>query len=501
MNEVKFVSSNKFLGYVVVQFAEIRKRLENKGPICFGISIENVKFVDCTARKHGKFDVGDARFLVRADGELIAKRLVKLQSQDLKFLIKTWDGHGKKYSAAVVIKRLQRHKEKSHRNSKLPVLTFPEEHTGLKRRKRDWVIPPIHLSENDRGPFPKKLVQIKSNKVTKIYYSITGQGADTPPEGVFIIEKETGWLLVTQPLDREKLSTYVLKSHAVSANGQSVEEPMDIIIEVIDQNDNRPVFTEQVFRGSVKEGVPPGTPVMNVTATDDDDPQTANAILGYSILKQEPEDPSAGLFTINSETGVISVIGTGLDREKIPEYTLTVQVADMEGTGLSSTAKAVIKVLDANDNAPIFDPLTYQALVPENEVGFEVKRLSVTDDDEMYSPAWRAVYKIKGNEGGFFSIATDKDTNEGILTTAKGLDFETRKQFVLQITVENEERFSVTLPTSTATVTVNVEDVNEAPFFVPQVSLAEVSEDLQRGQKITALVAQDPDKQQNQKLR
>ncbi|XP_077144601.1 EP-cadherin-like isoform X2 [Ranitomeya variabilis] len=463
--------------------------------------MSNFKFVDCTARKHGKFDVGDARFLVRADGELIAKRQVKLQGQDLKFLIKTWDGHGKKYSTAVVIKRLQRHKEKSHRNSKLPVLTFPEEQTGLRRRKRDWVIPPIHLSENDRGPFPKKLVQIKSNKVTKIFYSITGQGADTPPEGVFIIEKETGWLLVTQPLDREKLSTYVLKSHAVSANGQSVEEPMDIIIEVIDQNDNKPVFTEQVFRGSVKEGVPPGTPVMNVTATDDDDPQTANAILGYSILKQEPEDPSAGLFTINSETGVISVIGTGLDREKIPEYTLTIQVADMEGTGLSSTAKAVIKVLDANDNAPIFDPLTYQALVPENEVGFEVKRLSVTDDDEMYSPAWRAVYKIKGNEGGFFSIATDQDTNEGILTTAKGLDFETRKQFVLQITVENEERFSVTLPTSTATVTVNVEDVNEAPFFVPQVSLAEVSEDLQRGQKITALVAQDPDKQQNQKLR
>lgn len=57
---------------------------------------------------------------------------------------------------------------------------------------------------------------------------------------------------------------------------------------------------------------------MNVTATDDDDPETANAIIGYSILKQEPEDPAAGLFTINSVTGVISVIGTGLDREVSP---------------------------------------------------------------------------------------------------------------------------------------------------------------------------------------
>ncbi|KAM3919448.1 EP-cadherin-like [Leptodactylus fuscus] len=459
-----------------------------------------VKFTDCTARKHGKYDVGDHRLLVDTEGNMIPKRHIVL-GQDIKFNVNTWDAHGTKYTTSVTIKRMPRSKEKVHRKSKPLMLTFPETQSGLKRRKRDWVIPPIHVSENERGTFPKRLVQIKSNKGTKIYYSITGQGADTPPEGVFSIEKETGWMLVNQPLDREKYATYTLQSHAVSVNGQPVEEPMEIIVQVLDQNDNRPKFTEEVFRGSVKEGVPPGTPVMNVTATDDDDPETANAILGYSILKQEPEDPAAGLFTINSVTGVISVIGTGLDRERVPEYVLTVQAADMEGNGLSCIAKAIIRVADANDNAPVFDPVKYTALVPENEVGFEVQRLSITDDDEMHTPAWRAVYKIKGNEGGFFSITTDKETNEGILTTGKGLDFETRKQFVLQITVENEERFAVPLPTSTATVTVNVEDVNEAPFFIPHVSLVEVSEDLQRGQKITALVAQDPDKQQNQKLR
>ncbi|KAG8562960.1 hypothetical protein GDO81_015881 [Engystomops pustulosus] len=460
-----------------------------------------VTFVDCTARKHIKYDVGDHRFLVHADGSLIAKRHVKLHGQDIKFHVNTWDALGKKYSTAITIKRMQRPKERTHRKGKPPVLTFPKKQSGLKRRKRDWVIPPIHVSENERGPFPKKLVQIKSNKVDQIFYSITGQGADAPPERVFTIEKTTGWMLVTKPLDREKYATYTLLSHAVSVNGESVEEPMEIIIQVLDQNDNRPKFTEEVFRGSVKEGVPPGTPVMNVTATDEDDPETENAIIGYSIVKQEPEDPAAGLFTINSVTGVISVIGTGLDRERVPEYKLTIQAADMEGNGLAITGTAIIRISDANDNAPVFEPVKYTALVPENEVGFEVQRLSVTDDDEMNTPAWRAVYKIKGNEGGFFSITTDKDTNEGILATAKGLDFETRKQYVLQITVENEERFAVPLPTSTATVTVNVEDVNEAPFFVPHVSLVEVSEDLQRGQKITALMAQDPDKQQNQKLK
>ncbi|XP_064375706.1 cadherin-1-like [Dromaius novaehollandiae] len=103
--------------------------------------------------------------------------------------------------------------------------------------------------------------QIKSNKdkETKVFYSITGQGADSPPVGVFTIERETGWLEVTKPLDREEIDRYMLFSHAVSANGQPVEDPMEILITVTDQNDNRPVFTKQVFVGYIEEGAKPGT--------------------------------------------------------------------------------------------------------------------------------------------------------------------------------------------------------------------------------------------------
>ncbi|KAM9508162.1 uncharacterized protein ACIB01_000446 [Guaruba guarouba] len=145
------------------------------------------------------------------------------------------------------------------------VLTFPKPSHGLHRQKRDWVIPPINCPENERGPFPKKLVQIKSNKdrETKVFYSITGQGADTPPVGVFTIERETGWLEVTRPLDREEIDKYVLFSHAVSANGQPVEDPMEIIITVTDQNDNRPVFTKEVSHGTVLEGAEPDSPQIH----------------------------------------------------------------------------------------------------------------------------------------------------------------------------------------------------------------------------------------------
>ncbi|XP_065704544.1 cadherin-3 [Patagioenas fasciata] len=382
---------------------------------------------------------------------------------------------------------------------------LPGARAAPRRRKRDWVIPPIKVPENERGPFPKKLVQIKSNrdKDTKIFYSITGQGADAPPEGIFTIEKESGWMKVTQPLDRERIDKYHLLSHAVSENGKPVEEPMEIIVTVTDQNDNKPQFTQEVFRGSVPEGALPGTSVMQVMATDADDAvETYNGVIAYSILSQEPREPHPHMFTINKATGTLSVIASGLDRERVREYTLTVQAADLDGEGLTTTALAVIEIADVNDNAPEFDPKMYEEAVPENAAGREVARLAVTDLDELNTPAWRAVYSIlRGNEGGIFAIATDPASNEGVLRTAKGLDYEAKKQFVLHVAVTNEAPFAVKLPTATATVTVNVEDVNEAPVFEPPVQLARVPEDVPPGQTLASCTAQDPDTAQGQRIK
>ncbi|XP_051485397.1 B-cadherin-like [Apus apus] len=278
---------------------------------------------------------------------------------------------------------------------------------------------------------------------------------------------------------------------------------MEIIVTVTDQNDNKPQFTQDVFRGSVPEGALPGTSVMQVTATDADDAvETYNGVIAYSILSQEPREPHPHMFTINKATGALSVIASGLDRERVREYTLTVQAADLDGEGLTTTALAVIEITDINDNAPDFDPKMYEASVLENEAGREVARLVATDLDEPSTPAWRAVYSIlRGNEGGAFTITTDPASNEGVLRTAKSLDYEAKKQFMLHVAVTNEAPFTVKLPTATAVVMVNVEDVNEAPVFDPPVQLAQVSEDVPPGQTLTSYTAQDPDKAQGQRIK
>uniref|UniRef100_A0A2I3MFX1 Cadherin-1 n=1 Tax=Papio anubis TaxID=9555 RepID=A0A2I3MFX1_PAPAN len=473
-----------------------------------GRVLGRVSFEDCTGRQRTAYFSLDTRFKVGPDGVITVKRPLQFHNPQIHFLVYAWDSTYRKFSTKVTLNTVGHHSRTPPLHASVSgvqaeLLTFPNSSPGLRRRKRDWVIPPISCPENEKGPFPKNLVQIKSNKDKegKVFYSITGQGADTPPVGVFIIERETGWLKVTEPLDRENIATYTLFSHAVSSNGNAVEDPMEILITVTDQNDNKPVFTQEVFKGSVMEGALPGTSVMEVSATDaDDDVNTYNAAIAYSILSQDPELPDKNMFTINKNTGVISVVTTGLDRESFPMYTLVVQAADLQGEGLSTTATAVITVTDTNDNPPVFNPTTYKGQVPENEANFVITTLKVTDADVPNTPAWEAVYTILNDNDGQFVVTTNPVTNDGILKTAKGLDFEAKQQYILHVAVTNVAPFEVSLTTSTATVTVDVLDVNEAPIFVPPEKRVEVSEDFGVGQEITSYTAREPDTFMEQKI-
>ncbi|XP_072527489.1 uncharacterized protein [Salminus brasiliensis] len=420
-----------------------------------------------------------------------------------------------------------------------PVLELPNSSAGLRRRKREWVIPPISFSENDRGPYPKEMVQIKSShaRETKMVYSISDEGADQPPVRLFAINRNTGWLFVTKPLDREAKDKYVLQVHAISADGEVKEAPMEVIVNVIDQNDNKPVFTQNPFLGSVPEAA--GFEFMTVTATDADDPNTANADIRYSIIRQNPQQPNPSLFDINPVTGGIRVKSVGLDRENYPEYTLLIQAADLEGNGLVTTGTAVITVTDSNDNAPHhehhlfqnypeytlliqaadlegnglvttgtavitvtdsndnapqFEKTSYSVSVPENKAGAVVVKLPVTDGDEPQSPAWSAKFRIvSGNNGGFFNISTGPNKQEGIITTVKPLDFELNNKYTLLVAAENDLPFINPLTTSTAMVIVNVQDVNEAPVFDPVEKIISKPEDLAVETELTVYTATDPD--------
>ncbi|KAI5104733.1 cadherin-2 precursor, partial [Silurus meridionalis] len=394
----------------------------------------------------------------------------------------------------------------------LPEIIIPSRQVSsqLKRMKRDWVIPPINVPENSRGPFPQELVRIRSDHDNKVNlrYSVTGPGADQPPTGIFSIDPISGELTVLKPLDREHIANFHLRAHAVDLNGNQVENPIDIVINVIDMNDNRPEFVHQIWNGTVPEGSRPGTSVMTVTSEDKDDPRTHNGQLRYKILSQSPDSPSANMFTINNRTGSIITVAAGLDREKVSQYNLIIQATDMEGNpmyGLSNTATAIIRVTDVNDNPPEFTTDSFHGEVPENRVNVIVANLTVTDKDQPNTPAWNAVYKITGGDPtGRFSVPTDPTTNEGLVTVVKPIDYETTRTFVLTVVVMNEiplER-GIHLPRqSTATVSVRVIDVNESPYFEPNPRLIRLDEGMPAESALTTFVAQDPDRFMQQSIR
>ncbi|XP_045543701.1 cadherin-2 isoform X2 [Salmo salar] len=484
-----------------------------------------MRFADCGLGDRVLLEVGDAvDFRLGEDGMVYARHALRLADRKRAFLVvRARDQQTKEEWNTRVHLHLRTDGQgettehnKQVNSSDAAVIMFPWRRVvvrgdgSLRRVKRDWVIPPINVPENSRGQFPEELVRIRSDrdKNRLLRYSVTGPGADQPPTGIFIINPISGQLSVTKPLDREHISNFHLRAHAVDLNGNQIENPIDIVINVIDMNDNRPEFTHTIYNGSVPEGSKPGSFVMTVTSVDKDDPKTANGMLRYKIISQNPESPSSNMFTINNKTGGIITVAAGLDREKVPQYTLIIQATDMEGNptyGLSNTATAIIRITDVNDNPPEFTADTFYGDVHENRVNVIVANLTVTDKDQPHTASWRTVYRITaGDPTGRFSIPTDPTTNEGLVTVVKPIDYEVSRSFVLTVLAENEVALArgIHLPRqSTATVSVRIADVNESPDFSPNPKAIKLEEGLPAGSLLTTFTAQDPDRYMQQNIR
>ncbi|GCB80108.1 hypothetical protein scyTo_0017084 [Scyliorhinus torazame] len=459
---------------------------------------------NCSGHKNVIFKTDDSHFQVDSNGRVHVTKPVFQENQAI-FVVTAHEAEEKWEAIIKVLINGEKLKDSDDDTSKnVPTIRFPHSsHSSLRRKKREWVIPAISHTENSMGPFPEFIVTIASSRQKEItvLYSISGPGADESPVGVFTIKSKTGKVYVNKPLNREDIPLYNLIAFARDESGVEVEQPVDIVVKVIDQNDNRPTFTASTFYGNVSEGAATGTEVLTVTATDQDEKGTMNSLLSYSILNQEPKLPSPSMFTISAITGLITVQNQGLDRESVNKYTLDIQAADLNGQGMTAQTKAIITILDANDNVPQFVTKEITVEVPENEVDYDVASLAVTDQDERGEPAWKAVYKIVfGNERGQFSVTTDSDNN-GVLKIVKALDFEKSKDHRVIIEVKNELEFTSVMPLSSATVTIIVNDVNEAPIFNPNEKTEEKPENLPKGSTIAAYTAKDPDSAQAQTVR
>uniref|UniRef100_A0A7N6BPP7 Protocadherin-16 n=1 Tax=Anabas testudineus TaxID=64144 RepID=A0A7N6BPP7_ANATE len=168
-------------------------------------------------------------------------------------------------------------------------------------------------------------------------------------------------ICVDQILDREERDTYELRVMATDSGTPPLRAESSFIIQVVDINDNPPLFDQTVYRQVIPEVVFPGSFVLQVTARDKD--QGPNGDINYSILQDR--GASSKWFTIDSVTGIITTLSQ-LDYEMNPNPSITVVATDGGKPPLSSTAVVNVVLQDLNDNEPVFERHFYNVSIKEN---------------------------------------------------------------------------------------------------------------------------------------
>lgn len=360
----------------------------------------------------------------------------------------------------------------------------------LLRHKRDWIWNSLYVEEEKPAPAPYKIGQLKSTlSVEERKFSIDGEGANS----IFTVDNK-GDLFVTQSLDREEKSTYHLTAKMYDGNNQLIERSGNFVVIVNDINDNIPVFPKGL-NGSVLERASVGTKIVEVKATDADDPTTANGELRYSLIRD-----GNGKFQIDAITGMLSCRSRDLDRETVGHYVLVVKAQDMRGlpSGSTATTSVTISITDINDNIASFTTNHFEVKVPEDhKLNEKITTLELVDKDQIQNKVPRI--SISGDYSRMFNVETNSN-KDGNLMIRQPLDYETMPMHTF--TVEVREELAVRTPENsqtaitTATVTIKVLDVDEPPVFSQSSYTFTVLEE-RIVQNIGMILATDPDKAKN----
>ncbi|XP_035505640.2 protocadherin Fat 2 isoform X2 [Scophthalmus maximus] len=302
--------------------------------------------------------------------------------------------------------------------------------------------------------------------------------------GIFHLDASTGALTLERELDFERRPSYNLTVRAVDHGlPRSLSSSCFVEIQVLDVNENlnRPVFSQFVYEAGVMEDAAAGTSVVTLTASDKDPGR--DGVVRFHIH----EGSGLGVFTIDEETGVIRTTET-LDRETTPHYWLSVFVTDLGTEPLISWTHVLVEVLDVNDNAPELSQPVYFASVRENVD--EVKSVAqVLASDVDTSSEGKLSYRMLESHQTYFDV----DAKTGVISTLSALDREDKPEHSIEVIVSDNGTPSLR---STATVVIRVLDANDnRPKFTDKLFHVKLPEQRRREGKreVCRMVARDAD--------
>uniref|UniRef100_A0A7N8YLK3 Cadherin-5 n=1 Tax=Mastacembelus armatus TaxID=205130 RepID=A0A7N8YLK3_9TELE len=357
-----------------------------------------------------------------------------------------------------------------------------ESHPILSRQKRDWIWNSLYVEEEKPAPIAYKIGQV-------CFLSPNGEGANT----IFTVD-DKGDLFVTRSLDREEKNAYHLTARMYDGNDKLIEDSGHFVVQVTDLNDNKPIFP-RTYNGSIMERSMIGTKVVEVRATDADDPTTANGELSYSLTP----DGDLSSFEIDRVTGVISCKTQTLDRETRSQYVVVVKAQDMRGRdyGNSATTSVTITIIDTNDNIASFTQKRYELKVPENhKLDERIGTLELVDRDQIHNK--QPIFNISREYSKMFSVKLNPN-KDGNLMLNEALDYEKKNSYTFDVKVRenlinlHSPPDNINSAVTTAQVTIEVLDVDEPPVFSQSKYTFSLVEE-QIVKNIGTVTAKDPDK-------
>ncbi len=285
---------------------------------------------------------------------------------------------------------------------------------------------------------------------------------------LFYVEETTGLLRTSVQIDRDEIcpglaSCYRLLSVAISP--PQYFEIISFKVEIVDINDNQPVFSTPEIVVHILESAGSG-PEGGVSLPVPKDPDSPT----FGVIEYELEDEGASIFavdaqeTLDGSTDVRLICTSALDREIKDFYQVTVVAYDGGSPRKSGTLLIDINVDDANDNHPEFEDDVYEVTIAENQ-GPDSFVVTVKATDLDLGPNAEIEYGFSGRTMASYSDLFDIHAASGEIYLKKAVDYDRQHIYRLVVTAQDKGPGS---RTSMATVVVRLRDVNDNP---PQITI------------------------------
>ncbi|XP_075622985.1 protocadherin gamma-A10-like [Balearica regulorum gibbericeps] len=246
---------------------------------------------------------------------------------------------------------------------------------------------------------------------------------------LFYLDSHTGQISLKDDIDFEEGDSYELEVQA--HDGGELFDTAKVAITVTDVNDNAPEISVRSALSAIPEDAPSGTVVALLHVQDRD--SGANGEVRCSIAERLPfrlEKTFDNYYSV--------VTAEELDREKVSEYNVTVRAADGGSPSLWSSAVLALRVLDVNDNAPVFAEARYSARLPENNAAGALV-LTVRAADADWGQNARVRYRLSEGRvrGAPLSSYVSVQAETGALYALRSFDYEEVREVGLWVRAED----------------------------------------------------------------